>query len=290
MDTVEPGRHIVPVVKNGFVQSDGTTILGADNKFALAAILNFVQNNVSQPNYHTRPLELVFTASEESGNYGAIGFDKTKLTATQGYIFDVGLKVGTIISASPYYLQFNCTIKGKSAHAANRKDSIPVISSLLQLIQAIERLRSNELLVNIGLISGGSARNTIMGEVTFNGEIRCFEKNIFEASKLTLEQIFSNPGDVPLDWTVKVENPGYRHDAAKLNSLANQLTQALGSPCDIQDSYGCSDANIFNENAKLQIINLGDGVIDAHTTSERVAVKDLDRLNSLLATLCEGTF
>ena len=63
MDTVEPGCGIKPVIKNGNIQSNGKTILGADNKASVSAILCAVER------YKTiykklPPIELLFTVKE----------------------------------------------------------------------------------------------------------------------------------------------------------------------------------------------------------------------------------
>src|SRR5258708_3177329 len=91
MDTVEPGRNIHPKVIENQIVSDGTTILGADNKASISAILSVVSDIQHNRFSQNRPLDLIFTTSEESGNEGAYGFDLATIHATQGYIFDVGL-------------------------------------------------------------------------------------------------------------------------------------------------------------------------------------------------------
>ena len=85
LDTVEPGRNIKPQIKDGIIKSDGTTILGADNKVAVAAILEvlkFLVNNKIK----TRPLDIVFTLSEEA-DFGSAKLDYKKIEAKKGYIF-----------------------------------------------------------------------------------------------------------------------------------------------------------------------------------------------------------
>src|SRR3989338_6943680 len=114
LDTVEPGKSIKPVIKSGVIKSDGTTILGADNKVGVVAILESLTSYFEK--YRNLPsLEVVFTVSEEVGNLGAINLDYSSLRSKLGFSFDGGEPVGTITTASPYYTRFDITLIGKSA-------------------------------------------------------------------------------------------------------------------------------------------------------------------------------
>lgn len=81
MDTVEPGKNIKVVIENGIIKSDGKTILGADNKAALAAILETIKEINERKIKTNHPLDIVFTVCEESENLGAINLDYSKIKA-----------------------------------------------------------------------------------------------------------------------------------------------------------------------------------------------------------------
>ena len=93
MDTVEPGRGISPFVADGIIQSSGETILGADNKAGIAAILEAVLSLEGMPE---NSLELVFTKSEEVGNLGAVNLDYSLLKSKVGFSFDTGGEIGNL--------------------------------------------------------------------------------------------------------------------------------------------------------------------------------------------------
>jgi len=70
MDTVGPGTGIKAVFKNGVFTSDGTTILGADDKSAIAIYIEIMR--ILQENKLPHgPIEFVFTICEEIGLLGA---------------------------------------------------------------------------------------------------------------------------------------------------------------------------------------------------------------------------
>lgn len=80
MDTVKPGKGIKPIIKDGVIYSDGTTILGGDDKGGIAAIVEALrvikENNIDHAN-----IEVVFTIAEETGLLGAKNLDYSKISA-----------------------------------------------------------------------------------------------------------------------------------------------------------------------------------------------------------------
>ncbi len=81
MDTVVPGKGIKPSLsEDGYIVSDGTTILGADDKAGVAALLEMVKRLKEQQIEHG-DIELIITAGEESGLAGAKELDPSNITA-----------------------------------------------------------------------------------------------------------------------------------------------------------------------------------------------------------------
>jgi tripeptide aminopeptidase len=80
MDTVATDGKVKPQIKKGIIYSDGSTILGADDKAGIAAILELTtvlkEENIAHGN-----IQLIFTAAEEIGLKGAKNLDRKILTA-----------------------------------------------------------------------------------------------------------------------------------------------------------------------------------------------------------------
>lgn len=284
-DTVEPGRSVKPVIKDRVITSDGTTILGADNKVSVACLLDLLESR----NEECRPLEILFTTSEEQGNYGAIGFDRSKIKAIEGYVFDVFDEVGTVIVASPFYARFDVSIKGSSAHAGYPEKTRPAIPVMLEVINKLEGLRRNNVLINIGQISGGESRNTVIGRMDLRGEVRSFYKVKFYKTIELLKSILGARFDVKVDYEVVIENPGYFHDQEKVKFVQKKVEKILSKDIRVEESYGCSDANIFNDGqTDLVVFNLGTGIKDPHTVDERVSVKNVNKLSFLIKELASS--
>lgn len=287
MDTVEPGRGIKPQIKKGYITSDGTTILGADNKTAIACMLELAHLFKTSKITH-RPIEFIFTYSEEVGNYGAINFDYSWLKSKSGYCFDSICPVGTIIQASPFYERFDIKIKGKAAHASLphiANNTLYFLSSFLNKIN-LGKLDVDSIL-NVGVVQVGDVRNTIPGELIIKGEIRSFiESSLFMHKKNILNIIHKlvKKHKMKIEHEFVRENPGYKHIDDKSLAMIKQIKkhmQKLGISPEIQNAWGVSDANIFNEKGLL-CVNLGDGVEGAHTKFEKIKVSDLEATFQLM--------
>jgi len=225
----------------------------------------------------------LFTTSEEVGNYGAVGFDKSQIRANMGIIFDGNGPIETIMAASPFYARFDIKINGISAHAGYPEEAKPAIPTMLEIMRQLESLRFNDLLVNVGKISGGTARNTIIGTLTLNGEVRSYYKDVFEKALIDLKAIMSKTYGCDITTEIVVENPGYVHSDEDLAEIKELIDKHLTTDTQIKWSYGVSDANIFNEDTKkLKVFNLGDGSLGAHTTKESVSVESLQRMKELI--------
>ncbi len=100
LDTVPPTDSIEPVVEDGVVTNSNDTILGADNKAAVVAMLAAVRDLVRSREPHAG-IELVFTPMEEVGLRGAKQFDVGRLEAPFGYCYDHAAPIGNIVLAAP---------------------------------------------------------------------------------------------------------------------------------------------------------------------------------------------
>src|SRR5690625_4436923 len=116
MDTVVPGKGIKPSIKDGYIVSDGTTILGSDDKAGIAAMLEMIKLLKENDVKHGQ-IQFIITVGEESGLVGAKAFDPTLLEADYGYAEDSTGSVGNMIVQAPYQAKIEMISRGKTAHA-----------------------------------------------------------------------------------------------------------------------------------------------------------------------------
>jgi tripeptide aminopeptidase len=288
LDTVEPGRGIKPVIEKGIIKSDGTTILGADNKDALSSILEVI-NVLSKTNLNHKPIDIALTKNEESDCIGAVKLNYKKIDAKEGFIFDAAKPIGTIITASPYYLRFDVEIIGKSAHASRPEMANNAILIFADAMKKIKLGKIDEnTLANIGVINAGHVRNTIPGYMSLNGEIRSFKVGIVEKIAKQIVNEFEKSATKfgsKIKATVVLENPGYEYeDDDQIIKFAEDIFKENKIKPILERYHGCSDANIFSEKG-LKILNLGNGSRNAHTVKEEISVNDLKTLSNLILSL-----
>lgn len=288
IDTVEPGRGIEPVIESGIIRSSSDTILGADNKVAVAAMLEAIMAVREQGVAHP-PIEFVLTVSEEVANIGAIELDTTQLTARYGFTCDSGDTLGTITIASPYYNRFDIQLRGAAAHASRPEQALNVLPVLQKALAGIQLGRISENTVcNIGMVQVGHARNTVPGTLSLSGEVRSFvREELDEVTARIMEEFESaaRAANVEITTDVVLENDGYLFSEDDvLAQFTAQSMQAVGVTPQMKKSSECYDANIFNGRG-IQVLNIANEVQGMHTVNESITVENLTKTAEIIAQL-----
>lgn len=273
LDTVEPGKNIIPLVKNGYIVSEGKTILGADNKVWVATLIDLLINEKIKRN-----IEIVFSVKEEVG--GGIEFFPFKiLKSKKAIIFDNANPIGGIVLRSPQIINFYIEIFGKAYHSSEPQKGI---NSLIPMIKFLNKIHlgvyKNNTTCNIGIINSGAAINTIPEKTILKGEIRSYSKKDFlnfqdkiKKQVYNLKQKFK--GKIILNFDGYC--PGY--EFSKKDEFVEKIEKIFTDnkiKTYFLEKSGISDANILNHQG-IKTIVLSDGVIDPHTTSEKIKINDL---------------
>lgn len=289
MDTVVPGQSIKPSIKDGFIVSDGTTILGADDKAGIAVIFEVIRQIKEQKIPHG-PLQFVITVGEESGLLGAKHIDKELLQADFGYALDSDGEVGNIVTSAPYQAKFKVVIKGKSAHAGVAPEK--GISAINIAAKAISKMKlgriDSETTANIGSFSGGQQTNIVCDHVDIFAEARSLEESKLNAIIEHIEKTFESTAEsFGGEAVVKTEimYPGFKYDASdEVVRIAKQASDALNLNGKLLNSGGGSDANIFNSYG-IPTVNLSVGYENIHTSKERIHINNLEKLSRLVLSI-----
>lgn len=280
LDTVEPGRHIKPIVEGDKIVSDGTTILGGDPKAGVSAILEALSSLKEDKSKHL-PLEVVLTLGEETGLLGAVNLDYSLLEAKRGVTIDGEASVGNILSAGPGYNRVDVTIIGRAAHAgAEPEKGISAIKIAAEIIDKLEVGRiDHETTANIGLIEGGSARNAVPERVHFKAEIRSRDLNKLEKHAAHFQEIFDQtfkkyPG-AKIELHMEREfNPYVFDENHRVIQLVTKVLKQIGVKPKLEPSGGGTDVNIFHTHG-IEAVCVGNGDYEAHTTREYVLISEM---------------
>ncbi|HHC25145.1 MAG TPA: M20/M25/M40 family metallo-hydrolase [Desulfobacterales bacterium] len=292
LDTVEPGRGINPILKDGVFTSDGTTILGADDKSAIAILLETMEV-IRENKLPHGPIELVFTVCEEIGLAGAKNLDYSLITAKYGYALDATDTEG-IVTRAPGANRLEFKIHGKDAHAGVAPEKgINAISLACKAIANLEIGRiDQETSCNVGIIEGGIATNIVPNFVTVKGEVRSHDEEKLDMVTNTIVSSFrevvdnyqpASDDDLPrADIRVKSDfSRTYIPDDHPVVKLAREAAANLGRKMVSKISGGGADANVFFTKGIMTGV-LGTGMQDMHTVRESVRTDDMVRTAELV--------
>ncbi len=291
LDTVPPSGELRPMVEDGVIRNAGGTILGADNKAAVVAMLEGVRRVLAENVPHAG-IELVFTPKEEVGLLGAAAFDHDRLVARTGYVYDQAGPIGEIVLGAPWSRALQVRFHGRASHSGMFPEEGR--SAIQAAARAIADLRlgrvDDDTTANVGVISGGTAGNIVPEWCTFLAEARCHDEAKLGDVVQEMLDVFSfaaTSTDCEVETTMRKSYSGYRlrrdEDAVRLAAAA---LERCGHPVTWTLSGGAADANVFNERGR-RCVNLSNAMTDIHTPDERIAVADLEAMVDVTVALVE---
>ncbi|MEN8212428.1 MAG: M20/M25/M40 family metallo-hydrolase [Thermodesulfobacteriota bacterium] len=290
MDTVGPGNNIKAQFKNGVFTSDGTTILGADDKSAIAIILEVMdvifENKLDYP-----PIEIIFTVCEEIGLLGAKHFDYSLMDSKFGYILDSSDTRG-IVTKAPAANKIHFKIFGKAAHAGVEPEK--GINAIVVASKAVSQLQlgriDEETTCNLGKIEGGVATNIVPEFVEIHGEARSHDvkklktvtDNITETFYDVAKELQDESGLPRIETIVENDFPNTNiPDDDKAVLLAKKAGDNIGLSIASKTMGGGADANIFFSKGIIAGV-LGTGMTNVHTVNESIDIKDMEDTTRLV--------
>jgi tripeptide aminopeptidase len=293
LDTVPPEGPIEPVVgEDDVVRNRAATILGADNKAAVAVMLEAAARLVEEGRPHPG-VELLFTPKEEVGLLGATAFDESRLAARLGYVYDHAGPIGEVILGAPHQQKLDVRFHGRAAHAGMFPEEGR--SAIAAAARAVADLRlgrlDHETSANVGRIDGGSARNVVPEHCTFAAEARSHdERKLADLVREMLETVTfaASLEECDVETQVSGLSRGYRFRRDELPvRLAATALEGIGREASFVLSGGGADANVFNERG-LRCVNLANGMTDIHSPDERIAVADLESMVDVTLALVDA--
>jgi len=292
MDTVAPGKGKNPVLEDGFFHSDGTTILGADNIAAIEIILETLRTMEEKSLPHG-DLTIVFSVAEELFAKGVKYLDFSAIHTDYVFVLDCPGALGAVAVQAPSHCNVDFVVTGKTAHAGI--DPEKGINAVLISSKAVANMKlgrvDEETTSNIGIISGGEARNTIPDRVELRGEIRSFSDKKVERQYEDMCRC--------MDAAVKEFGGSYASAIDKnfsafrisQDELILRMFQTAAHQCGIEPVYiatgGGSDANIYSEKG-FKVLNIAIGMQNIHTLKEMISFHDMSKAVELMLFLIEG--
>ena len=291
LDTVMPTEGLKPIIREEIIYSDGTTILGADDRAALAAYLEAI--HVIQENHtHCGPIELILTVSEQTSLYGSKNLDYTKVHSKTGYIFDSSGDVGQIILSGPYGAYLHWVITGKPAHLG--LDAAEGVSAIVIAAEAISKMKLGQIneftVANIGTIQGGELGSIIPHKTKMTGEIRSYtleglQRQVQQMREAVETSAKKYGGTVEVDQEKKYIGYDIPIDD-KNTQVAIRAVERVGLKPFFVKTLGGADTNNFREHG-VSVMTLGNGFCEIHSYNEHISIKNLVNTARLTVGLVE---
>ena len=287
VDTV-PHRGQVEVVEDeGVFRSRGDTILGADNKAAVAVFMELIARHVESP--APVGIELVLTVAEEQGLRGAKAFDASQLRSSAGFVLDHAGAAGEVIVSTPTQQKILADFIGVEAHAGIKpEDGNNAIAAAAAAIARMELGRLDEgTTANVGLISGGTSGNVVPGHCGIHAEARSLDaERAAEVAGRIADACAWGASEHGCDVDVRIEELFRGYEVPK-DSVALGLAEAglrgVGLEPQRVAIGGGSDANVFRRDG-FDCVLLSNGTDLVHTSDEMVPARSLDKMLEV----CEG--
>jgi tripeptide aminopeptidase len=319
IDTVESGTPAITphIGDDGVIRSDGETILGADNKAAVAAVMRVCAAAAQLPEAQRPTVHAAFTCCEESGRMGA-GLLAPELLERVDCAFSVdGAKpVGTIITRALGQTSFAFGVHGRAAHAAaNPEAGVSAIAVAAEIVTALPLgRRPGGGSVNVAAIVGGSIfhrltpealaaggvesalhgalTNSIPDRALVRGEVRAYSVEEIEDTVAAIEHTIARICEAHgarYDWTRDRDRermvPPFPHaQHSRARALVHAAAAAIpGLELVLEERQATLEANYLA--AATDVVALASGGRDPHQVSESIPVTELERLEALLVAI-----
>ena len=291
MDTVTPCVGIQPMVVSGVIRSDGTTILGGDDKAGIAAIIEGIRR-VQERGVEHGLLQVLLTICEEVGMHGAKNLDYSKVKAQRVFVLDAEGPLGQIVVQGPAKDGISVVVHGRTAHAGLSPER--GVSAIQVAARAIERMKllriDAETTANIGTISGGTATNIVAEQVEITAEARSLSNEKLDQQSAHMKACFEQAAaefGVTVDVDIQRSYAAFKlteNDPVVKDCIA--AMRSLGLPPELVSTGGGSDCNIFNARG-MTTVDLAIGMTDVHTKDESIRISDLETSACLVEAIIE---
>ena len=293
IDTVEPGKNIRPVIDGDKIRTDGTTVLGSDDKAGVCAMITAVDRALKENLPHGK-IVLVFDALEEKGLLGARFVPIRELGVDYGFVFDTMGSVGQLVERVQHSHSFEIRLKVKDipnhSHAFLVPNALTIASELIvKLPKGLWNKEEYTFLQVSNLKTSREAGYGVPNEAVITGTMRSFVKGELELLRMQFEEIvknFSAP-NTEITYDVKPQHTlGYDHTQTETGRLMIQkaeeaLTDLGRTPEHSRHGLGGHDASIFVEKGVPTMV-LSCGMQDIHTTKEWIYLQDLTDSSELI--------
>ena len=292
---IKPGEHpdLKDQIGNDIITASGTTLLGADNKAGLAAIMTAVEFLIKNPEIKHGDIKILFTPDEEIGR-GTDKVDLKKLGADFGYTID-GETLGSLENETFSADGVEITIHGVSAHPGFGKNKLvnaikiasEIIAELPKDSLSPETTEGKEGFIHPTDLKGGQETCTLHFIIRDFDEKGLLEKEDY--LKNIGEKVLKKYPKTKMDFVVKQQ---YRNMKVILDQHPDVTENALeaikrsGLNPKLQSIRGGTDGSRLSFMG-LPCPNIFAGEHAFHSKLEWVSVQDMLKAAEVIVNICK---
>ena len=282
--------ELLHYVGETLITTDGTTLLGADDKAGIAEIMTAVQYMVEHPEFKHGPVKIGFTPDEEIGR-GVVKFDVKRFGADYAYTMDGG-EIGELEFENFNAASARVHIQGRNVHPGSAKGKMKnailigqEFNSLLPVDQRPEYTEGYEGFFHLISFKGA------VEEADFAYIIRDHDRAKFEAKKELIGKVaaFMNAkyGEGTVQLEVKDSYYNMRAQVEPHYHIIDKAVKAMemaGVKPKIQPIRGGTDgANLSFKG--LPCPNIFAGGLNFHGKMEYVPLKSMEKASEVILNL-----
>lgn len=279
MDTVAPGTGKKPLISDGHIRSDGTTVLGGDDVAGIECILETLRV-LKEDNIAHGDIQVAFTVAEEGGLFGAKNLDYSLINAKYGFVMDGDGPIGSVAVKAPSQNRIYVDIKGKASHAGVAPEKgISAIQIASQAIAGMKLGRIDfETTANIGTINGGIETNIVCEKVEIKAEARSRDSKKLDEQTVHMKDCFEKAAKLyggSVEFRTQLEYPSFNIDKdSGIVKILDKAAKVAGLELRLTETGGGSDTNIINGEG-IQSVDISVGVELFHSVEEQLLIDDL---------------
>ncbi|MDE7412680.1 MAG: peptidase T [Muribaculaceae bacterium] len=273
------------------IVTDGTTLLGADDKAGVAEILAAVAYLQEHPEIKHGKIRIGFNPDEEIG-LGAHKFDVEKFGCDFAYTMDGGA-IGELEYENFNAASAKVTIKGRNVHPGYAKhkmiNSIRVANSFITMLPRWETPEHTEGYEGFYHLVG---INGSVEETTLNYIIRDHDRDRFERRKREIEHLVNKTNtEYPGCCTVEIKDQYYNmkekiEPVIHVIEIAEQAMRDAGVTPKVQPIRGGTDGAQLSFKG-LPCPNIFAGGENFHGRFEYVSIRSMEKATEVIVNICK---
>ena len=224
--TPEKNEFLPDAVGGRVITSDGTTLLGGDDKAGMSVIMTIAETLLKNPSIPHGDIRIIFTPDEEIGN-NTSRLTKEKIAADFGLVVD-SHGFGRIVVENFNATDFTFTVKTTSAGHPGYSSNVPPLHIVTYFTsQFPEEIASYNSSGKYGYLSFHKIKEISSNEYKVYGRIRSFELNEMELYKKIL-----------INWSKKTAREyGMDHVVIIDGEASGNVLSSVGITLELKNSY-----------------------------------------------------